>query len=575
MAYKPLGTYQDRDLNAQDLAKVNEYKAQYEAAKARNDPDGMREAHAGAEAIRKGWGYSGGSDGSDLIPTGASGGGGGGGSNRNSSGTVSAAQNALAGAARAKIIAQGSLSGGSNGISWTATPDPAFTGAVNEGRKVIWANSGSGGGAVQNAMAGAGLAQNLTQGGAQGGNYISDPNQWKALQDAIQRGQMWHTASPDIQKSLADQNLASITANFPGATRDESGTWWWNGNKLFDAQYNGPNTTNVLPPSWMTPTSGYAQDGTAYNITSARGLEFVNGAKPGETMVGGDGSRWTKNQDGSVTIVQGNKTFTVAGQVSGVYPQAFEMPAFEQTAVGQKAMSMMDQYEDRLKNFKPFAYDPLTDPLYQQYADSYTRSGQRAMTDVLGQLSARTGGLASSYAGSMAQQTYDQYMADLAGKLPELYQTAYNMWADDYNRAVGDYNRAFDRLKFGYDQYADDRDFQYRGYRDTVGDQQWNLTNTQNQQQQAREDYRSERAWQKGLDDAAYQRNLDERNFALQEQERQDSLKSELYDRVARGYRPTQEDAARYGLTQQELASLIEQYNNYWGAKSSKWWNVY
>lgn len=57
---------------------------------------------------------------------------------------------------------------------------------------------------------------------------------------------------------------------------------------------------------------GYAADGTAYNIGSEKGKYFIENAGPGQTMTGGDGSTWTKNADGSVTIVQNGKTYTVA-----------------------------------------------------------------------------------------------------------------------------------------------------------------------------------------------------------------------------------------------------------------------
>lgn len=40
-----------------------------------------------------------------------------------------------------------------------------------------------------------------------------------------------------------------------------------------------------------------------YTITSNKGLNFVNNAPSGSTMTGGDGSKWTKNPDGSTTIV--------------------------------------------------------------------------------------------------------------------------------------------------------------------------------------------------------------------------------------------------------------------------------
>lgn len=52
--------------------------------------------------------------------------------------------------------------------------------------------------------------------------------------------------------------------------------------------------------------------GDPYRITSGKGKAFVAGAQPGQTMTGGDGSRWTKNDDGSVTITRGDDTWTIA-----------------------------------------------------------------------------------------------------------------------------------------------------------------------------------------------------------------------------------------------------------------------
>ena len=86
--------------------------------------------------------------------------------------------------------------------------------------------------------------------------------------------------------------------------------------------------------------------------------------------------------------------------------------------------SQIDDLTKQILNREAFSYDPEKDPTYQQYKESYTRSGERAMQDTLGQVSARTGGLASSYAGSAAQQTYDNYMGALADKIPELKQLA-------------------------------------------------------------------------------------------------------------------------------------------------------
>ena len=56
--------------------------------------------------------------------------------------------------------------------------------------------------------------------------------------------------------------------------------------------------------------------GTPYKITSQKGLSFVAGAQPGQTMTGGDGSQWTKNADGSVTITRGDDTWSIEAPVA-------------------------------------------------------------------------------------------------------------------------------------------------------------------------------------------------------------------------------------------------------------------
>ena len=136
--------------------------------------------------------------------------------------------------------------------------------------------------------------------------------------------------------------------------------------------------------------------------------------------------------------------------------------------------NQIDDLTRQILNREAFSYDPEKDPTYQQYKESYTRSGERAMQDTLGQVSARTGGLASSYAGSAAQQTYDNYMGALADKIPELKQLAYSMYQDEGNMLValeqGDYAKYADLLA----QYNTDRSFDYGVHRDNIGDERYN-----------------------------------------------------------------------------------------------------
>ncbi len=159
-----------------------------------------------------------------------------------------------------------------------------------------------------------------------------------------------------------------------------------------------------------------------------------------------------------------------------------------------KYQAQIDDLTKQILGRAAFEYDPEKDPTYQQYKDSYTRSGERAMQDTLGQVSARTGGLASSYAGAAAQQTYDGYMAALADKIPELKQLAYQMYQDEgatqranlemlmaleqgdyakYQTLLSQYNA--DR-SFDYGVFSDDRALDYQVGRDAVADSQWQQT---------------------------------------------------------------------------------------------------
>lgn len=156
-----------------------------------------------------------------------------------------------------------------------------------------------------------------------------------------------------------------------------------------------------------------------------------------------------------------------------------------------------DKYDGKLKeladeilNREPFTYDPEKDETYQQYKDSYTRNGQRAMQDAIGQVSARTGGLASTYATMAGQQAYGNYMSGLADKIPELRQLAYSMYVDEGNNQRANLNmmsglREFDYNKYlnSLNQYNVDRNFDYGVHRDEISDQRYNDETTYNRQQ--------------------------------------------------------------------------------------------
>ena len=75
---------------------------------------------------------------------------------------------------------------------------------------------------------------------------------------------------------------------------------------------------------------GVSKNGDKYEIGSDKGLDFINNKPAGSTMTGGDGSTWTKNADGSVTIVDKD------GITYTVYPDGSSSGSSGEVSGGQK-----------------------------------------------------------------------------------------------------------------------------------------------------------------------------------------------------------------------------------------------
>lgn len=148
-----------------------------------------------------------------------------------------------------------------------------------------------------------------------------------------------------------------------------------------------------------------------------------------------------------------------AGSVSGGgYTQTrVEMPV-DVGALPTFNSSYLDQLNALTRQLNSMNYEDWTKgSQYQSLADRYGNNGRMSMQDVLGQVAARTGGLASSYATTAAQQQYNQYMAQLEEVARQMYSqergdimdTANlyrNLANDEYGRyrdSLADYN---DRL---------------------------------------------------------------------------------------------------------------------------------
>lgn len=108
---------------------------------------------------------------------------------------------------------------------------------------------------------------------------------------------------------------------------------------------------------------------------------------------------------------------------------------------------------------------------YSALRDQYAANGEMGMNDLLGQVSSRTGGLASSYAASVANQEYNDWMSKLEQAAREMYQqdrsdklNSLGMLSDAYDREYGEYG---DKL----DQWNTDRNFAYQQAQDALANQ--------------------------------------------------------------------------------------------------------
>lgn len=113
-----------------------------------------------------------------------------------------------------------------------------------------------------------------------------------------------------------------------------------------------------------------------------------------------------------------------------------------------------DMYQ-KITSRGPFKYDVNGDALYEVYKDQYTLGGQQAMMDTMGQAAMLTGGYGNSYASTAGNQAYQQYMTQMANKVPELAQQAFDRYQAEGDELYRQYGMALDAEQQDYDRYND------------------------------------------------------------------------------------------------------------------------
>lgn len=216
-----------------------------------------------------------------------------------------------------------------------------------------------------------------------------------------------------------------------------------------------------------------------YKIGSKLGYDLANGMSAGQTIRATDGSEWTKNADGSISVLQngqrltGQITYQPGTQLQGMQSQSVngaltpESAAAMQGAAGYTSpyAEKLNQVIEGLGDGKWQGWNVNSDPAMQAYRKQYLREADRTTEDVLGKYAQNTGGIAGSAAIAAATQASDYYKSQLADKVPELYENAYarhlNEIAQQQNMANllmnaenQQQNQYYDRINYAMNKWA-------------------------------------------------------------------------------------------------------------------------
>lgn len=230
---------------------------------------------------------------------------------------------------------------------------------------------------------------------------------------------------------------------------------------------------------------------------------------------GGQQTAQQANPYSGLKGVNGNTANRLGQAQTGYAPSAAVQTAnqYLQQVQQQKPGQYQSTYTDRLNSLfdqiqgRPsFQYDLNGDALWQNYKDQYMQGGKQAMLDTMGAAAGLTGGYGNSYAASVGNQAYQQYLRDMTGVIPELYDRAAARYdadtdqlmqnyalaqsadATDYSRwgdQLAQWNTDVDRAAGRYDtEYARD----YGEYQDDLG--YWtNMAGAENSQYMSNQQY--------------------------------------------------------------------------------------
>lgn len=133
--------------------------------------------------------------------------------------------------------------------------------------------------------------------------------------------------------------------------------------------------------------------------------------------------------------------------------------------------SLIQQVLDRPK----FNYDIGNDPSYMALREQYQAGGNLAMRDAMGNAAALSGGYGNTYANTVGNQMYQQYLGKLNEQVPELYQMALDSYITEGNEIYKQINSLNDANYYAQREFNTNYEIasNERAYQDAQAQQEY------------------------------------------------------------------------------------------------------
>ena len=278
-------------------------------------------------------------------------------------------------------------------------------------------------------------------------NDVSEYLKKLNLRNAVLVGQEG-SGSKSATSSTGNTAAASSNAGTAATTSSNSGGVAGKWAQAINNKYgtNAVKTTTVTNPqtTYIYGTNGIGVPVLTSGNNSSSGNSGNSGGSSGTSTVVPD---YQSTLNDLYNNVMGYGSYTPSTYTPTTYTAGVYTPStYSRTVDTSGTEAMLAEALGDIRGYGDFKYDLNGDMLYQQALDNYMMLGNQAMVDATANAAALTGGYGNSYAASVGNQAYQNYITQANNMIPEFQQMALNTWQSGYDRLLNDYNAISQQL---------------------------------------------------------------------------------------------------------------------------------